>query len=700
MQVTAHEILYCDSQFAPRGWLLLGTDITEQKHLAKQLAQSQKLESIGMLAAGIAHEINTPIQFIGDNLRFIEGALLPLLASFKEAIDFIDQHDAQLAAKLRQESDYSFIQEETPDALTQSMAGVKRITDITSAMRMFSHPGGKTTEVDLNATIRDTCTVSFNHYKHHADIDLQLSDGLPMLRCDPTTLSQVMLNLVINAGQAIEDVDRPKFRGRICITTTIESNIISCSVSDNGCGISPATQEKVFDHFFTTKAVGRGTGQGLSFVHDFVTNHMGGKVYLESQEGIGSQFILHFPIKNHRTRNNMTKPVNAVLFIDDDNSLLAGLRRSLRRDFNVHTALGGELGLKVLAEHPEIAVVVVDMRMPGMNGIETLHAIREKHPHLIRIMLTGNNDLKTAMDAVNSGSVFRFLLKPCENKHLTQTIHDALRQYQLEQSERQLLEQTLTGAINALCDIMMMHDEQSFFDTPEGKADLEYLCHQCNIKDLWEISIACQLHRVGMVAIPPEVIVDWQNGKKLNYEYSLMVEEIPVVGSQFLNGIPRLQGVANMIMWQDKHYDGTGYPVGSLAGDKIPIGSRIIKILKELYAELTRGMTREQALLNLERRQGTFDPYLLALMLNREKKIEQHSPSNLCQDIEELPPHKLRTGHLIVEDIRLQDGGILLAAGNYITAPLLQRLINFAKIGRIPPAIRVNTNPGKRRVIT
>ena len=190
-------------------------------------------------------------------------------------------------------------------------------------------------------------------------------------------------------------------------------------------------------------------------------------------------------------------------------------------------------GIQCAKDNLNISVAVIDMRMPDMDGIEVLSQLKKHRPDIIRIMLTGNNDIKTAIDAVNSGYVFRFLLKPCENHHLKQALADAVRQHHLEQSEKELLKHTLTAAITLLSDILMLQEENSFLDDPQGRDDLQFLCEQTNAANTWEIEIACRLHKIGIVAIPPDVLLDWEDGKSISSDARGMIQEIPVIGSQF-----------------------------------------------------------------------------------------------------------------------------------------------------------------------
>lgn len=290
-----------------RGCLLLGRDITERQMMERQLAQAQKLESIGQLAAGVAHEINTPIQFVGDNTRFLEGA-------FKDLHDFLDRC-AQLAETsagshgvgtlLReiemaaQEADLPYLTEEIPKAIAQSLEGIARVGAIVRAMKEFSHPGveGKIA-IDLNQAIENTATVCLNEWKYVANLEKALEKNLPLVVCLPGEFNQVMLNLIVNAAHAVGDVvGQEGTKGVIRISTRQDGEWAEIRVQDTGSGISKENREKIFDPFFTTKEVGKGTGQGLAIAHSVIVDKHGGTISCDTEVGKGTTFIIRLPIK-------------------------------------------------------------------------------------------------------------------------------------------------------------------------------------------------------------------------------------------------------------------------------------------------------------------------------------------------------------------------------------------------------------------
>ncbi|MEQ9110576.1 MAG: ATP-binding protein [Rhodospirillaceae bacterium] len=267
----------------------------EQRQLEQDLKQAQKLESLGTLAGGIAHELNTPIQFVTDNMNFLSEALADLLSAIDE---FEKPQDLNSKGNIRKKFDIDYLAEEAPQAISQSLDGLRRIADIVLAVKKFSYPTstGKS-ENDLNDIIRTTVTVSKNQWKYVAGLDLDLDEDLPLISSNAGELNQVFLNLIVNAAHAIEDKVDKIAPGKISVQTKSSGSSIECRVSDNGSGMTKDVVEKIFDPFFTTKDPGRGTGQGLSIVHSIVTLSHGGDITVESEVGQGTTFVLTFPVR-------------------------------------------------------------------------------------------------------------------------------------------------------------------------------------------------------------------------------------------------------------------------------------------------------------------------------------------------------------------------------------------------------------------
>jgi signal transduction histidine kinase len=273
-----------------------------------QLRHAQKMESIGQLAAGIAHEINTPTQFIGDNTRFLRDAftdlqkLLETYVRWMAAAQTGSVPPALLAEveSARETADVDYLSEEIPKALGQSLDGIERVTKIVRAMKEFSHPGtAEKTALDLNRAIESTLTVCCSEWKYVANLVTNFDTSLPPVPVLPGEFNQVVLNIIVNATHAIADVvgDGRNGKGTLIVSTRRDGEWVEVRLGDTGTGIPESARAKVFDPFFTTKGVGKGTGQGLAIAHNVIVEKHGGTIHFETETGKGTTFIIRLPLK-------------------------------------------------------------------------------------------------------------------------------------------------------------------------------------------------------------------------------------------------------------------------------------------------------------------------------------------------------------------------------------------------------------------
>jgi signal transduction histidine kinase len=289
------------------GIAIMGADITDRKNLEAQLQQSQKMEAIGQLAAGIAHEINTPTQFVGDNTRFFQDAfedLVDIIKIYKELIESsksgsLTDELIQTSEKRIEEFDFDYLEEEIPIAIQHTLKGVSRIAKIVQAMKIFAHPGGEEKEpADINKEIEKTITISRNEWKYVAKLETDFDESLSLVPCFQAELNQVILNMIVNAAHAIAEANKenPSQLGTIRIRTRREDDWAKIYISDTGSGIPQEIQHKIFDLFFTTKDPGKGTGQGLAISHSVIVEKHKGAITLDSREGKGTTFIIGLPL--------------------------------------------------------------------------------------------------------------------------------------------------------------------------------------------------------------------------------------------------------------------------------------------------------------------------------------------------------------------------------------------------------------------
>ena len=287
------------------GAVAVTQDVTQRRTLERELAQAQKLESVGQLAAGVAHEINTPVQFVSDNVQFVRTSLPDIVAvinAYRNLQQAVQSGGdvaaaAHLAAEAEKAADLDYVLENATPAIDSSMEGLARIATIVRSMKEFAHPDqAEKIHADLNRAIRSTLVVASNEYKYVAEIDAEFGE-LPPVPCYLGEINQVILNLLVNASHAISDaVKDTGGRGKITVRTRLDGDAVEISIADTGTGIPDAARNKVFDPFFTTKGVGRGTGQGLAIARSVIVNKHGGTLRFTTECGVGTTFYVRLPV--------------------------------------------------------------------------------------------------------------------------------------------------------------------------------------------------------------------------------------------------------------------------------------------------------------------------------------------------------------------------------------------------------------------
>lgn len=285
------------------GAVLTFRDVTDKRQLQARLLQSRKLEAIGQLAAGIAHEINTPIQFIADNNRFLQDAFGDILDILPPLLRWIETGEARFLEEIRSaggKADLAFLCQEIPDAIGQSRDGLERVAAIVKATKEFAHTGGSKDFADVNQAIRSTITVAGSEWKYVADVETDLDDDLPLVPCQANEIKQAMLNIIINAAQSIAETvgEAAGDKGLISIETKTDGPWAEIRISDTGAGIPDEIRDRVFDPFFTTKVVGKGSGQGLAIAYNIIVDKHEGEISVQSRPGHGSIFTIRLPLQS------------------------------------------------------------------------------------------------------------------------------------------------------------------------------------------------------------------------------------------------------------------------------------------------------------------------------------------------------------------------------------------------------------------
>jgi response regulator RpfG family c-di-GMP phosphodiesterase len=382
----------------------------------------------------------------------------------------------------------------------------------------------------------------------------------------------------------------------------------------------------------------------------------------------------------------MTEP--KILFVDDDPNLLSAFQRNLRRRYAFDTAPGGAEALELLRRAGPYAVIVADMRMPGMDGVEFLEHARPLCPDAVRMMLTGNADQQTAVDAVNRGQVFRFLNKPCATEALTAALDAALRQFELQQVERELLEGTLTGSVKVMAEVLGMVAPDALGRGQKLRESMSRFARFVGATPPWEFEVAALLSPIGYASLPPRLLQRIGAGAELSPDELTILRQIPQIGHDLLAGIPRLAGVARTVLYQHKAFDGSGFPHDEIGGEHLPLGARMLKILEDRMALEVDGVVKQRAFETMRQRTGVYDPALL-------EKCFACFQAFLAQTIAADRPvrtlyiRELDVEQVVVSDITTPHGVVLVAAGNRLTQMVLQRLRNYEQLGEVKEPVLV-----------
>jgi response regulator RpfG family c-di-GMP phosphodiesterase len=361
-----------------------------------------------------------------------------------------------------------------------------------------------------------------------------------------------------------------------------------------------------------------------------------------------------------------------ILFVDDDPHILAGYQRQLRKHFAIDTAPGPEAGLEVLANGGDFAVVVSDLRMPGMDGIQFLSQVRERHRDTVRIMLTGFADMTAAIAAVNRGHIFRFLTKPCDTETMVLALQAGLEQHRLVRAERDLLEQTLSGAVKVLTQILSLLNPEAFGRAARLTRTVQEIAYVMKVQDAWPLETAARLSQIGCILLPQEALHKVYQGAALTPEEIRLYLMHPGLARDLLQSIPRLEGVAEIIAYQEKRFDGGGIPQDRRRGEDIPLGSRILKVALDFDNLERAGHAKSQALALLKQRLGRYDPAVLSALeaaLWIESKYE----------VKTVLLRELSDAMILDEDVMTLTHTLLITKGQEVNPLVRKRLQTFAE---------------------
>ncbi|MHC1743442.1 MAG: HD domain-containing phosphohydrolase [Syntrophobacteraceae bacterium] len=371
-----------------------------------------------------------------------------------------------------------------------------------------------------------------------------------------------------------------------------------------------------------------------------------------------------------------------ILFVDDDPNVLAGFQRQLRKLFSVETAQGGAQAVEAIAQRGPFAIIVSDLRMPEMDGIQLLSRARTLAPDSVRMMLTGNADLHAAIEAVNEGNIFRFLTKPCTPESLISALTAGLEQHRLILAERELLEKTLRGSIKVLSDVLALLNPEAFGRGTRITRYVKEVAVQMKAPGLWQLETAATLSQIGCIILSEEAIQKLYQGKPLTGEESQLFNMHPFIASDLLVNIPRMREIAEIIAYQEKHFDGTGIPNEPRSGREIPLGARILKVVLDFDTLEAGGLPRGDILLEMKKRTGSYDPSVLAAL--REVITAEEGYETMY-----VTAARLINGMILAQDVMTVDGRLLITRGYTVNRTLRERLKGFAQQPGIKEPIRV-----------
>ncbi|MBI4657409.1 MAG: response regulator [Verrucomicrobia bacterium] len=375
-----------------------------------------------------------------------------------------------------------------------------------------------------------------------------------------------------------------------------------------------------------------------------------------------------------------------VLIVDDDAGVLAFYQDYLQKRFTLDTSPAGTQAVELVRTQGPYAVVVADLNMPEMNGIELLEQCHRLAPDTVRIMLTGDADLPTAIEAINKGHIFQFLTKPCPPNMLAASLETAVKQYKLIVAERELLELTLSGTIKMLTEILSLVEASSFGLSQRIRDCVRVLAQALKMDQVWELEAAAMLCQIGYVTVPSSILQKLRHALTLQTNEKAVLERVPEIGAKLLGHIPRLETVAQMVLYQSKNFDGTGFPHDALGGEKIPLGARILRVVSELLRLESEGISRRVALEQMRAFPGRYDPVVLdaasaSLVIDVSKIVKRHGKP--------IPLSELAVGHILAERIETIDALKIVGAGSKISPMLLEKLHNFNQLGTIKEPIYV-----------
>lgn len=375
-----------------------------------------------------------------------------------------------------------------------------------------------------------------------------------------------------------------------------------------------------------------------------------------------------------------------ILVVDDEQNVLDGIKRHLHGKLNIITAGSGMEGLEMIKTSEPFSVVVSDYKMPQMNGVMFLAKVGEMAPDTVKIMLTGQADMQAIIDVINQGTIFRFLTKPCPPDLLRKNIYDGIHQYRLINAEKELLGKTLSGSIKLLSDLLALAKPEAFSRSLRVRHIVRQIAEKMDLGNIWQVEIAAMLSQIGCITIPDSILSKVYRDIRLHPDEMLMFENHPKTGSEMLANIPRLEPVAEIVLYQEKLFDGTGFPRDKRSGEDIPLGARILKVALDFDKMLQSGLDTNEAIDEVKKRMRWYD-YKVVQKL--DKTISRDNKKKKIYTVKEVMIDHLDDTMLLAKELVSASGVVLGSKNQRLTKSMIITLKNYRKNREIKDPIMV-----------
>ena len=361
-----------------------------------------------------------------------------------------------------------------------------------------------------------------------------------------------------------------------------------------------------------------------------------------------------------------------ILLVDDELNVLNAYKRSLRKKFDFDMANSGKQALELVAGGARYSVIVSDMRMPEMEGVELLSRFKKVSPETVRVMLTGNSDQQTAIDAINEGDIFRFLNKPCSPDQLAHAIEASIQQHHLIIAERELLQKTLRGSIRALSEVLSLVNPEAFGRVGIHRKMMKGIADYLKIGKVWWVEPLAMLSQIGCVILPDRLLTKIADGTMLNGEEYQLFRQHPMIGSDLIAKIPRMEKIAKGIRYQEKEFDGGGVPMDQVKGEDIPLGARMLKVVIDYDRHTLAGLSEQQALQRMQKSGRMYDPEIVLA-------LEFILFGDISAKPVEIEINELSDGMTLAEDVVTKDGLLMVSKGMEVNSAIRNIIMNFAQ---------------------